>query len=1576
MDCNAALNMQRIGESKWRPLELCYWPDQGALPAKGKEYPDHGYKRLEREMAQLSMKRHKRAMQLVVFFGAATIGTAGGGPPQAPRSSQAATQPAASEPGPSTPPPAKRSKPAAEPTKGKGKAARAKPAPQPGRWLDMDCNAALNMQRIGESKWRPLELCYWPDQGALPAKGKEYPEHGYKRRDNGLVWSRAEVAARASAWHCVTCFTVPLCVAAYARPRNCPVARGFQFAVSQELSKERETRFWKAELDKALNEKNYFVQRCAQAERERSIAIAELRRHQTLEAQRAQAALLIPAGSGHHLSKSSDTSRHSTDVQPARYSVEQQQGTPTKSQVPASHASDPHEVQADAQQARGLAPASVMGPVPKAVQRASEVCQELRLLLKQLVTVVATVTATEGSHAALHSTRVNKVMAAAHSSAATLQQLVMEQAADVLFHTSRAEAHESEANLVRRVLCIGWVSASLLTLHATAHCLQLREEIERVACVNDQTSTEASTLASELHSCHARLNRLSTELALKDHMVELLSSQLAELVSGNAFSSTPSHYCRSRGTSLSLAGGVSERHSEEIPSPWLFKQGHCEALGWGSLGRMSLDQLAMAQAVPPSLWLQQLPEEGQLEVWGSRPASGEVGAESQTYSPSPCTVLMASPPTATPASECAPKLQTQQRTSIGQRLLPPPPTSTAPNLASDVADEDAEGLQEDRIGIQMHSFLSSQAAVLPSTPHGMDVKTAVPDVTMLAEATMGWSSGQSDLTQPTGSALLQQQGQEQDEEQQQEVQKPDERQQQQQGGQSDLGVELKKDIEAGHARSGKVRRHSLSDIVAKFNATPAKALGPPQLGEAGLARIGGTNGRGDQMRRWKLTKGEVKHASGLNNARRDTERWLAPIKPHLQHLAAASSAGTSLEANLKHITVTLATWDAVWEVYLDPKWARQRLRLYGAQDRALEQFFNKVRVGSWRERWRSLSMKRHKRAMQLVVFFGAATIGTAGGWGADAVLRACRKVVCRPRGPDQLRGRVVLVDEHRTSRVSSAVNGKQPCEVELDKLSATRPAGWKPPAGQVEPCLLRPAWSQQRDQPVRGLMWCPVVAPRKPPQAPRSSQAATQPAASEPGPNTPPPAKRSKPAAEPTKGKGKGKAARAKPAPQPGRWLDRDCNAALNMQRIGESKLPCPLCRAAVVRCWNLAMLTSASGGNVSSAEVYREAVAIISQRTVDGKHLTAEYRSVIHNDQLIGHSVQDSQRSENAARNRYINVLPYDFNRVLLRDGQQQYVNASYVRQADRNLGGELNYLATQGPLPSTVADFWRMVYEQQVPTVIMLTNVTERGIVKCHPYYPDKPGDNLTPGKDIQVACLSSAQHHDGQITDRSLQVRVGTGPPVMVRQLCFHAWPDHGAPNDSTAIRTVSKLLHREGSVHQSTSPLPQPAAAAAAQQGAGSVSQLPATATVSLGAGQQDGSSSAGSPLAAPLAVVHCSAGIGRTGTFIAVDIVRQRLHHLAAQAGSGTMARHVAMRLLAEALDVPTLVHELRQQRMGMVQTFEQYAFIYQALLEELQASLDSSPDADVQPAKDAIDTAGAGAGAAAAAPSKAVKRGW
>ncbi|KAJ9517982.1 hypothetical protein QJQ45_004347 [Haematococcus lacustris] len=114
--------------------------------------------------------------------------------PQAPRSSQEATQPAAPELGPSTPPPAKRNKrtkaeqageatqPAKGKGKGKGKAAKAKPVPQPGRWLDRDRNAALNMQCIGESKWRPLELCYWPGSSIMPADSDD----GILDRDEAL----------------------------------------------------------------------------------------------------------------------------------------------------------------------------------------------------------------------------------------------------------------------------------------------------------------------------------------------------------------------------------------------------------------------------------------------------------------------------------------------------------------------------------------------------------------------------------------------------------------------------------------------------------------------------------------------------------------------------------------------------------------------------------------------------------------------------------------------------------------------------------------------------------------------------------------------------------------------------------------------------------------------------------------------------------------------------------------------------------------------------------------------------------------------------------------------------------------------------------------------------------------------------------------------------------------------------------------------------------------------------------------------------------------------------------------------
>ncbi|KAJ9526743.1 hypothetical protein QJQ45_017511 [Haematococcus lacustris] len=262
--------------------------------------------------------------------------------------------------------------------------------------------------------------------------------------------------------------------------------------------------------------------------------------------------------------------------------------------------------------------------------------------------------------------------------------------------------------------------------------------------------------------------------------------------------------------------------------------------------------------------------------------------------------------------------------------------------------------------------------------------------------------------------------------------------------------------------------------------------------------------------RSKLTRSQVQHDSGLIQARRNTQRWNDNIKLELQHLASATPAGTSLVAIQQHVAVTLATWDAVWGEYPDPKWAEHRMRLHGAQETVLERYFMKLE-----EEAASVSQQEWGTRKQLVVFFGNAGIGTRGGWGAKAVLQACRKVVERANSGkpiDRVPGKVVTVDEFRTSRVSSILNSPQPCEEELDSSKPTRPEGWKPKPGQVQDRLLRSAWSKRFEAPVRGLMWCPWLAHAIPGNL--------------------------------------------------GKWVDRDCNAALNLQRAGESKWrPLELCR-------------------------------------------------------------------------------------------------------------------------------------------------------------------------------------------------------------------------------------------------------------------------------------------------------------------------------------------------------------------------------------------------------------------------------
>ncbi|KAJ9510994.1 hypothetical protein QJQ45_027884 [Haematococcus lacustris] len=250
--------------------------------------------------------------------------------------------------------------------------------------------------------------------------------------------------------------------------------------------------------------------------------------------------------------------------------------------------------------------------------------------------------------------------------------------------------------------------------------------------------------------------------------------------------------------------------------------------------------------------------------------------------------------------------------------------------------------------------------------------------------------------------------------------------------------------------------------------------------------------------RSKLTRSQVQHDSGLIQARHNSQQWNGNIKLELQHLAAATPAGTSLVAIQRHVAVTLATWDAVGGEYLHPKWAEQKMRLQGAQEKVLQRYFKKLEEEAAIE-----SQKRWGTRKQLVVFFGNAGIGTRGGWGAKAVLQACHKVVERlnsGKPTDRVPGKVVTVGEFRTNR---------PCKEELDSSKPTRPEDWKPKPGQVQHRLLWSAWSKRFEAPVRGLMWCPWLAQATPVDL--------------------------------------------------GKWVDRDCNAN---EWAGESKwCPLELCR-------------------------------------------------------------------------------------------------------------------------------------------------------------------------------------------------------------------------------------------------------------------------------------------------------------------------------------------------------------------------------------------------------------------------------
>ncbi|XP_061531260.1 tyrosine-protein phosphatase non-receptor type 3 isoform X2 [Phycodurus eques] len=241
------------------------------------------------------------------------------------------------------------------------------------------------------------------------------------------------------------------------------------------------------------------------------------------------------------------------------------------------------------------------------------------------------------------------------------------------------------------------------------------------------------------------------------------------------------------------------------------------------------------------------------------------------------------------------------------------------------------------------------------------------------------------------------------------------------------------------------------------------------------------------------------------------------------------------------------------------------------------------------------------------------------------------------------------------------------------------------------------------------------------------------------------------------------------------------------------------------------------------------------------------------------GLSLSCARLPKNMDKNRYRDILPYDATRVALQ-GQDDYINASHIAVEPPVSGVCLRYVAAQGPLPQTCAHFWQTVWEQQSHTVVMLTTLTERGRTKCHQYWPHPP-----EGKDyghVRVTCHSE-ECNLAYVTRRFTLAHTQRGEERAVTHLQYVAWPDHGVPDDP------SDFLLFVGSARERRR---------------------------------------AREPL-----VVHCSAGIGRTGVLITME---------------------TALTLLDRGLPVFPLdiVKTLRDQRAMMIQTTCQFQFVCEAIL--------------------------------------------
>ncbi|KAJ8005199.1 hypothetical protein DPEC_G00144150 [Dallia pectoralis] len=268
-----------------------------------------------------------------------------------------------------------------------------------------------------------------------------------------------------------------------------------------------------------------------------------------------------------------------------------------------------------------------------------------------------------------------------------------------------------------------------------------------------------------------------------------------------------------------------------------------------------------------------------------------------------------------------------------------------------------------------------------------------------------------------------------------------------------------------------------------------------------------------------------------------------------------------------------------------------------------------------------------------------------------------------------------------------------------------------------------------------------------------------------------------------------------------------------------------------------------------------------------------------------------EGMRPENKSKNRYKNILPFDDTRVCLDTGDpnipgSDYINANYVKNKSREPGFQKVYIATQGCLTTTVNDFWQMVWQEKTRVIVMTTREVEKGRNKCVPYWPDLQSHKVVGS--YVVNNVSEQDATDYKVRELEISPLDETESGRTVWHYQYLSWPDHGVPGEPGGVLSFLTQVNNKQSLFPNAGPM-----------------------------------------------IIHCSAGIGRTGTIVVIDMIIETID----------------AQVMDCEIDIQKTIQMVREQRSGMVQTEAQYKFIYLAVsqyIETRKASVMASKGAEAE----------------------------